>query len=321
MVNDSTQDSSPLICDEYVRRDKRVRVIHKAKNQGSSIARRTGLEAAIGDYILYVDSDDWIEANMLESLFFIASSDNADIVWCDYDVEESDGAYYRRVQHFESFNKIFLIKRLLSMEIASVLFNKLVKRDLYIRCMFPPYSRSEDYVITLQTILSATKFTYVNQALYHLCNNPMSLTRDISRRSIGDIEENENWTIILSILKEYFDDNLAQLEPEISLRFNRMKIAYILDKQSLKNSTLFELYPESNKHIFQKSLRESFEYKLLLFLYSKKWTIPFRSVMADVLIMARKIRVDWLKVRIRRKNGNNLRKKIENQAVIGINNK
>jgi glycosyltransferase involved in cell wall biosynthesis len=51
LVNDSSQDSSPLICDEYVRRDKRVRVIHNAKNQGSSIARRTGLEAVIGDYI------------------------------------------------------------------------------------------------------------------------------------------------------------------------------------------------------------------------------------------------------------------------------
>jgi glycosyltransferase involved in cell wall biosynthesis len=300
VVNDCSCDSSPSICDEYGRRDKRIRVIHNHENQGSSITRRTGLEAALCDYVLFVDSDDWIETNMLETLYCNACSDNADIVWCDYDAESADGVVYRREQHFESYDKIFLIKRLLTMGITSTLFNKLVRRDIYFSCEFPPYSRSEDYVITVQMILFAQKIKYVNQVLYHLCNNPMSLTRDVSRKSIGDIEENENWTIILSLLKKEFDDNLALFEPELSIRFNRMKIAYILDKQSRKNAKLFELYPESNKYIFQKSLHESFEYRLLLLLYSKRWMLPFRSIIACLLITVRKLRVDYLNIRLNR---------------------
>jgi glycosyltransferase involved in cell wall biosynthesis len=297
IVDDCSPDSCPSICDEYGGIDNRVRVIHNEKNQGSSIARRTGIEVARGDYVLFVDSDDWIESDMLETLYSAALPDNADIAWCDYDVEHADGIVYRRIQHFESFDKIFLIKRLLTMEIASVLFNKLVRRDIYIGCLFPPGSRSEDYVITVQIILSAQKIKYVNRVMYHLCNNPLSLTRDISRRSVGDMEENENWRIILSLLRKNFDNNLVQFEPELSVRFNRMKILYILDRQSRKNVELFESYPESGRHIFQKSLHESFEYKLLLFFYGKKWTIPFRSLIADLLIMARKIRVNYLKIK------------------------
>jgi glycosyltransferase involved in cell wall biosynthesis len=302
VVDDCSPDSSPSICDEYGERDNRFRVIHNEKKQGSSIARRTGLEVARGGYVLFVDSDDWIESDMLETLYSAVLPYSADIVWCDYDVERGDGLYYKREQLFDCFDRIGLIKKLLVMGVASVLFNKLVRRDIYIGCLFPPGSRSEDYVITVQAILSAQKIKYINRVLYHLCNNPLSLTRDISRRSVGDMEENENWRIILSLLKKNFDNNLAQFEPELSVRFNRMKILYILDKQSRKNVELFKLYPESSRYIFQKSLRESFEYKLLLFLYSKKTTIPFRPLITDMLLLERKIRVDYLKKDIRRKN-------------------
>ncbi len=65
LVDDGSPDNCPAICDSYAEKDKRVRVIHK-QNGGLICARKSGLEAARGDYIGFVDSDDWIEENMYE---------------------------------------------------------------------------------------------------------------------------------------------------------------------------------------------------------------------------------------------------------------
>src|SRR5688572_14059839 len=63
LVNDGSKDNSPKICDEYAESDKRIKVIHK-KNEGVSIARNTGLKAAIGEYIVFVDGDDWVHPDI-----------------------------------------------------------------------------------------------------------------------------------------------------------------------------------------------------------------------------------------------------------------
>ena len=86
LVDDHSPDKCPDICDEYAKKDKRIKVIHKKENEGSSQARKTGISEAIGDYILFTDSDDWIESKMAERLYTLAKLDNYDIVYCD--VEE-----------------------------------------------------------------------------------------------------------------------------------------------------------------------------------------------------------------------------------------
>lgn len=82
LVDDGSKDDSGAICDEYAEKDSRIKVIHK-ENEGVSIARNTGISMAEGEYIGFVDSDDWIEADMYETMYKLALSRECDIVMCD----------------------------------------------------------------------------------------------------------------------------------------------------------------------------------------------------------------------------------------------
>lgn len=79
LVNDGSTDGSGMIADAYAQKDSRIRVIHRA-NGGASAARNTGLEVARGEYILFVDSDDWVLSDALVSLFHAGVESRADVV-------------------------------------------------------------------------------------------------------------------------------------------------------------------------------------------------------------------------------------------------
>ena len=79
LINDGSKDSSGEICDTYAKKDSRVKVIHK-ENGGVSSARNKGLEASTGDFIMFVDSDDWIEVEAITSLMKIQNRNNYDVI-------------------------------------------------------------------------------------------------------------------------------------------------------------------------------------------------------------------------------------------------
>lgn len=81
LVDDESPDNCPKMCDEYANKDKRVKVIHK-KNCGLGFARNSGLDVATGEYVAFIDSDDFIDLNMMEHLYNVATEHNADEVRC-----------------------------------------------------------------------------------------------------------------------------------------------------------------------------------------------------------------------------------------------
>lgn len=83
MVDDGSPDNSPVMCDQYAKEDSRVKVIHK-QNAGLGFARNSGLEIATGDYIAFVDSDDFVSVTAFEILLKVALEENADYVMCGY---------------------------------------------------------------------------------------------------------------------------------------------------------------------------------------------------------------------------------------------
>ncbi len=84
LVDDGSPDSSPLICDEFANKDDRIRVVHK-KNGGQTSAREAGLDIAVGDYVVFVDSDDWIDERYLEIFEEAISKENyPDVLCCGY---------------------------------------------------------------------------------------------------------------------------------------------------------------------------------------------------------------------------------------------
>ncbi len=83
LINDGSLDNSPAICDDYARKDSRIRVIHQ-ENRGVSAARNVGIDASQGKWIGFVDSDDWIEPTMYEQLYLDACKSNADVIICSF---------------------------------------------------------------------------------------------------------------------------------------------------------------------------------------------------------------------------------------------
>jgi glycosyltransferase involved in cell wall biosynthesis len=84
LVDDYSSDNSLSICEEYAKKDTRIRIIRNEQNRGLPQVRKIGFAIASGGYILYIDSDDWIENNMLEKMYGKAVSADYDIVWCNY---------------------------------------------------------------------------------------------------------------------------------------------------------------------------------------------------------------------------------------------
>ncbi|WP_322018790.1 glycosyltransferase [Clostridium butyricum] len=90
LVDDGSTDSSGVICDEYLLKDNRIKVIHK-ENAGVSDARNVGIAIAKGEYIGFVDPDDYIELNMYEKLLYLIKNNDCDIAICGYVIEDENG--------------------------------------------------------------------------------------------------------------------------------------------------------------------------------------------------------------------------------------
>jgi len=252
LVDDFSQDNSPKICDDYSKKDKRINIIHKNKNEGSSLARKTGLNFATGDYIQFVDSDDWIEPDMLEKLYQKAVVENNDLVICNVYYFENNKKDIIK-QDFSKSDKISLIKNIIAIKSKAYLFNKLIKRDLLSIVNFPEDSRSEDYVITVQNIYNSQSIGFINDPLYNYRYNSLSLSNNEETKLRGLLEENKNWRLLLLYLKEKYN-NLSIFEPELGARLNSFR--YLYNKYNIPElNELFKIY-QGKYYFFYKIKRE-----------------------------------------------------------------
>lgn len=167
-VNDCTPDSSMVILreiiKEYPNRARQVRIVEHDQNKGSATARNTGLDNARGSYIIYCDSDDWVEREMYEKMIKKAFDDKADIVGCDFYYDYVDRLVIHR-QHFPNDN-IQCIVELLEGKLHGSMCNKLINRKLYslghVR-FFDGINMWEDIVAIISLCFYAGKIAYVSQ--------------------------------------------------------------------------------------------------------------------------------------------------------------
>ncbi len=206
LVDDGSPDSCPQICDEFARKDSRIKVIHK-ENGGLSSARNAGLDIATGDYIAFVDSDDWLELDMYEVLVSAISETNSDIATCDpyfckYGTESritiSHNTGNRVV--IEDNNDIFLHilepKPLLRFEV----WNKLFTRSLIGKTRFKVGQRYEDVYFDRIVFSRSKKLVAVDRALYnYLEYRPGSTVSSFNVGRLSKFEELDKYI-------EHFND-------------------------------------------------------------------------------------------------------------------
>lgn len=167
LVDDGSTDNSGKMCDEWSKQDNRVKVIHK-ENTGQADSRNIALKNARGRYIGFVDSDDWIEPNMYETMYSVATQQDADIVICGYADE-----YVKRAEVYNNDNKTVIytqdeaIERLIyDNEIRSYLWDKLFRREI-LGDEMPKGRIFEDYAIMPRWFANAKKIVSLHVPLYH----------------------------------------------------------------------------------------------------------------------------------------------------------
>ncbi len=172
-VNDCTPDNSieilEKIIEKYLNRKPNIKIIHHEENKGLGSARKTGLEQATGEYILHVDSDDWVELDMVSELYNKAKETDADIVGCDFYISYSIREECFSQEYTDNTQEN-LLRLLLNYKIVSNVWCKLVRRDLYIyNRIFPPekINFAEDWWLMIRLFAVAKKIEFIPKSFYH----------------------------------------------------------------------------------------------------------------------------------------------------------
>ena len=194
LVDDGSPDRCPEICDNKALVDSRIKVIHKT-NEGLGYARNTGLEAADGEYVAFVDSDDYVEYDMLENLYNEAMKEKADIVYGGifYDSGIDHCKASSAVQEKEVFRTTESIRNLLLSFIGNLpnekkdtfmevsvwkgIFRKEIFDNNKIRFVSERELISEDLVFDIEFLVRTSCVVVVPECYYHYCVNPDSLSK------------------------------------------------------------------------------------------------------------------------------------------------
>lgn len=179
LVDDGSLDRCPTICDVYAQKDSRIRVIHQ-KNQGLSAARNTGLQAARGDYIGFVDSDDFIEASMYEKLLDNLEREKADIsvcgrykVWGDKKIQEQKSNVYKVM---DSAQALALMNTNVLGYFDVAAWDKIYKRSCFKGIEFPEGKLCEDWFVMYKLFFNAHRIVYDSIPLYNYRQRTGSIT-------------------------------------------------------------------------------------------------------------------------------------------------
>ena len=274
LVNDGSTDSSLHICREYAKKDSRIIVIDQI-NQGVSAARNTGIENAKGQWIAFVDPDDYIHPNYLLRLMSVVSETGADIAVCNYHIVHEEFDEFRQIEKtnpvvmtgVESLNNFFGSDY--TRNICP--WGKLVKKELHSGLVYPVGRVQEDAHITYQLFAKATKVAYIDEYLYHyyqrknsIMNHPAK-NKFLSRRNDALHAQSE--------MIEFFQDEkfcmyygkvIALKLYTLANACYQLKIVYRDSSEFKKYYNLYKEFYKKQKHVIAASHKN----KLRYFLYN-----------------------------------------------------
>lgn len=231
LVDDQSPDRCPLICDDFASKYENIRVVHK-KNEGLGLARNSGMSIANGEFVAFVDSDDFIALDMMEKLYNECKVNQLDVIYSEFNVDDYPG--YNVFPHPESLYEGKLIESLrldfLGAEpeyISSLKYEASACKGLYslellqkhkIKFLSEREYISEDVLFNLEVLNVARRVKVVPWQLYHYCLNGESLTH--SYRS-------DRWEKQLIMLDELISQKKTFVnQEEVVLRVQRTAMSY-----------------------------------------------------------------------------------------------
>lgn len=222
LVDDGSPDRCPAMCDSWAAKDSRIRVIHKS-NGGAGDARNAGLDVCSGDYVLFLDSDDYLTATAVEELVQTASSNDADIVVCNFfrdKTQENNGSgFVRKIDKETAFINVACYTNYIGPPM------KIYRREIFDDLRFDKGRLNEDEFICHKAFNEATSIFTYEKNLFYYRETPNSLVTSKPK---------------LKNLVDSFDAVEERLE---FLESNNYTEAYIANEKRLY-TVFFAYYPE-----------------------------------------------------------------------------
>lgn len=283
LVDDGSPDRSGDICDKYASKDNRIKVIHK-KNGGVSSARNAGLKAAIGDYIGFVDPDDYIDENMYKKLYELCKENYCDIGICRFNREINGKLTGKEIEDkIVTLNNMDAMRELFKGELYRFsLCNKLFKRKCFNNVVFPEGRIHEDLSTTYKLFANSSKSVYTPYLGYIYVKRENSiLTSVYSEKRLQSLI---GWEEIIEFMSISYSEIIDQVIATFTY-WCMDNVTYILkqvdNKKSVKSylntirgyTKKYYLYIRKNKVL-------TLKYKFIVF------TLNFHS---DLLILKNKL--------------------------------
>ena len=247
-VNDGSKDNSLEILREYKNKDSRIVIIDQI-NQGVSVARNNALKIAKGEYIGFVDSDDWVDADFFEKLYYSAIKNDCDIAvggiaW-NFTSGELDfiDLKFKKSKIFNKTPDKYKITRVAK---AAYIWNKIYKKELFekLKLEFEPGICYEDMMFSHIILHESEKLVTVPNTFYHYRSNPLSLVHNESPEKKLDFK-NEILKTIDYVKKNKIKVNLAKYYPQNTkiIKFLGIPILRIKNWENYSIYYLFRVIP------------------------------------------------------------------------------
>lgn len=254
LIDDGSTDSSGTICDDYLKKDERIKVIHK-KHGDVSKARNEGIKKAKGEYLTFIDSDDWIPLNSIEILYKELKTNHADIssglikeTYTRNLIEKESEDYQVKV-----YDKVDAMEELLYLHgFSNSASAKLYKKNLFKEIQFPIDKHYEDLGTVYKIFNLANKIVLLNIATYYYYQNTESIMHkkynskrleafDFSKDIVDFIETNYKSILNAAIFRLYFECiSILNVMPYNSKdKKNILKVIRKYRKSVLKDKKLY----------------------------------------------------------------------------------
>lgn len=261
LVDDGSSDNSGKICDEFAQKDSRIKVIHKP-NGGQADARNKALDIMSGEWVSFVDSDDFIDKFHIKNLYLQAIKNNSDICVCGFKIVNEDYKTIRsiKVKFNDSLNSNLAFKYSLNSKIDPSFCNKIFKSSLFKSARFVKGIYYEDRELIHRIFYKADRVSFLDSESYFYLERVGSTMNHINKKKIDDR------FVMISLVKDF-------LEKEAVLEKYQKDfiICYLLNvymSASYQIARCSRDYKNDIRYLFSKSDKELFSFKNIFLLFN-----------------------------------------------------
>ncbi len=206
LVDDGSPDNCPEICDDYAKKDNRIKVIHK-KNEGSAEARNAGIRKSNGDYFWFIDSDDYASEKFLELLLYTAIMENSQIVECNSVKVDKESDFFfgfdLKINKINTYNNDIAFEMLIDEdEFHHYVWNKIYHKTVINGIDFPKGKYIDDEYWTYKVFGRAQKISKIDTCLYcYVQHNSSAMNRNFNIKRLDMLEA--KYEQINYVIKKY----------------------------------------------------------------------------------------------------------------------